>query len=109
MNNKTLYLVGAIVGTLLPLSQFIRFLTHYGFDIPLFFEQLWATPISSFFGWDVIISVTVLFVFIAAEGQHLSLGERIFCYFMSFCVGCSSGLPLFLYLRERNRSSSAYQ
>lgn len=103
MNTKTLYLLGAIVGTLLPLSQFFSFLSEHGFDVSLFFEQLWATPISSFFGWDVIISVLVLFVFIASEGHRLSRNERILCYVMGFCVGCSSGLPLFLYMRQRNQ------
>ncbi|AQG82284.1 hypothetical protein AWR27_02750 [Spirosoma montaniterrae] len=101
MSLKNLYLLGFIAGTVLPLSQFIPFLLEHGFNFPLFFEQLWINRISSFFGWDVFVSVAVILVFITAEGHRLSQTERWLCYIASVVVGGSAGLPLFLYLRER--------
>lgn len=104
MKISQLYLIGAVVGTILPLSEFIPFLNEHGLNATLFFEQLWATRISSFFGWDVFVSTTVLLVFITAEGQRLSRTEKLVCYAASVLIGCSAGLPLFLYLRQlRNR------
>ncbi len=37
----------------------------------LFFQQLFANPVSSFFGMDVIVSSVVLWVFVLTEGRLL--------------------------------------
>jgi len=43
---KRLYLIAAILGTILPLSQFIPFLMANGFDMPLFCHQLFQNKVS---------------------------------------------------------------
>ena len=48
-----LYLVFAIIGAVLPLSQLIPFLAVHGFDLPLFFKQLFLNDISAFFGMEL--------------------------------------------------------
>jgi hypothetical protein len=48
---KTLYLLAAILGTLVPYFFFVPFLMKHGIDIPLFVDQLFANRISAFF-WD---------------------------------------------------------
>ena len=68
-----LYLVAAILGTILPLSQFIPFLAAHGFDIRLFFQQLFQNPVSGFFGMDVIVSSLVLWIFVFSEGRRLRM------------------------------------
>lgn len=105
---KNLYLLLAIVGTVLPLSQFYGFLTEFGLDFHSFFEQLFVNHISSFFAWDVLISAVVVVFFIQAERQKTSIGYYWIAYIGLFLAGVSSGLPMFLYLRElsRNRHSS---
>lgn len=103
MKRHCVYLLGFVLGTALPLAQFVPFLLDNGFDVPLFFAQLWASRISSFFGWDVFVTVAVLLVFSTAEGNGLSRFEKGLCYVLSVIVGGSSGLPLFLYLRQRAR------
>ena len=62
------YLVAAILGAILPLSQLIPFLAAYGFDMPLLFEQLFQNHVSAFFGIDVIISSFVLWLFVFPKG-----------------------------------------
>ena len=55
-----LYLIGAILGAILPLSQFFPFLATHGFAVPLLFQQLFQNHVSAFFGLDVIVSSFVL-------------------------------------------------
>jgi len=100
MKPKTLYLLLCALGTVLPLWQFIPFLRQHGLDARLFFEQLFANPVSGFFGWDVIVSSVVLWVLVAVEGRRARMKHLWAPIAASLAVGVSLGLPLFLYLRE---------
>ena len=96
-----LYLMVAILGTVLPLSQFLPFLVTYGFDIPLFFRQLFQNHISAFFGLDVIVSSLALWLFVFTEGQRRGM-KNLWAYIVcNLAVGVSLALPLFLFFRER--------
>jgi Terpene cyclase DEP1 len=96
-----LYLVAAILGTILPLSQFIPFLAAHGLDLPLFFEQLFQTHVSAFFGMDVIVSSVVLWLFIFSEGRRRGMRNLWLYVVCNIAVGVSLPLPLFLFFRER--------
>ena len=98
---KNIYLALAVIGTVLPYSQFIPFLRENGLDARLFVEQLFATRIGGFFGIDVIVSSVVLWVFVRAEGRRLGMRHLWAPLVAILTVGVSLGLPLFLYLRER--------
>jgi len=100
MKPKTLYLWLCVFGTALPLWQFIPFLRQHGLDVRLFFEQLFANPVSGFFGWDVIVSSVVLWVLVAVEGRRAGVKHLWAPIAANLAVGVSLGLPLFLYLRE---------
>lgn len=98
---KHIYLILTVAGTALPLSQFIPWLLANGFDIPLFFEQLLATPVSRFFAFDLVVSALVLCIFIVVEGKRLNIDKYWVPMVTTLCVGVSVGLPLFLYQREQ--------
>jgi hypothetical protein len=100
MPPKPTYLVLAVVGTLLPLAQFLPFLRDHGLDAGLFLQQLFATPVSGFFGLDVIVSTLVLWVFVGVEGARARVKHRWAPIGGSLLVGVSLGFPLFLYMRE---------
>ncbi len=106
MTPKTIYLVLAVVGTLLPVAHFLPFLRDHGLDLRLFLEQLFATPVSGFFGLDVLVSTLVLWVFVAVEGARAHVKHRWAPIAGSLLVGVSLGFPLFLYLRETAVKSS---
>lgn len=105
---KSIYLVLAILGTLLPLTQFYGFLTEYGLDFGSFFEQLFVNHVSSFFAWDVLISALIVLVFIQQERRKQPVDYYWVAYLGLFLAGVSSGLPLFLYLRDRSRVSKGW-
>ena len=97
---KTIYLIGAIVGTVLPYYFLIQFLLQYGFDLPLFVAQLFANPIATMFAVDLFISSFVFWVFLYAEGRRLAMGSLWVYVVLNLAVGLSLALPLFLYFRE---------
>ena len=98
---KTLYLLGAILGATLPLSQLIPFLKTHGLDLALFFTLLFSNSVSGFFGMDVIVSSVVLWIFIFSEGRRLGMKHLWLYVVCNLAVGVSLALPLFLLFRER--------
>ena len=100
MKPKHIYLGLCVAGSILPLAAFLPFLHAYGFDMREFFDQLFATSVSSFFGWDVIISSLVLWTFVLLEGRRLGMARLWAPIAANLVVGVSLGLPLFLYMRE---------
>ena len=106
MRPKHLYLALCFVGAILPLAAFLPFLRAHGLDLGEFLAQLFATPVSSFFGWDVIVSSAVLWVFVFLEGRRLTMGGLWAPIVANLVVGVSLGLPLFLYMREVHRETT---
>jgi hypothetical protein len=105
MRPKHVYLGLCAVGTILPLAAFLPFLRTHGPDAREFVGQLFATPVSSFFGWDVIVSSLALWVFVLIEGRRLQVPRLWAPIAANLLVGVSLGLPLFLYLREVHRGT----
>ncbi|MBD2078206.1 DUF2834 domain-containing protein [Phormidium sp. FACHB-592] len=103
---QTIYLTLFLLGTGLQYAQFIPFLIEHGLDVKLFVEQLFANQISSFFGIDVIVSVLVVLMFIAAEGTRLKM-RYLWVYFVGALLGVAVGLPLFLLMRQRQLEAAA--
>lgn len=100
MSPKHLYLGLCVLGTVLPWAAFLRFLGTNGLDLNAFIEQLFGTPVSAFFGWDVIVSSLVLWVFVFVEGRRHGMTRLWAPIAANLAVGVSLGLPLFLYMRE---------
>src|ERR1043166_489152 len=96
-----LYLVLALLGAVLPLWQFIPFLVTHGFDVSLFFKQLFQNNVSAFFGMDVIVSSFVLWLFVFSEGRRCRMKHPWLYVVCNLAVGVSFALPLFLFFRER--------
>lgn len=103
------YLILCILGTALPYTQFVPFLVEHGLNLHLFFEQLLANRISSFFGIDVIVSSLVFWVFIWVEGTRLKMNFLWIYIASNLLVGLSLALPLFLLMRQRKLEASAIE
>lgn len=104
---KGIYLLICLLGFLLPYSQFLPFVLEHGLDIKLFFEQLFANKISGFFGMDVIVSSLALWTFVFWEGTRLKM-QNLWVYVVcNLLFGVSLGLPLFLFMRQRQLEKQA--
>jgi hypothetical protein len=98
---RHLYLFLCVAGVLLPYWKLVPWLMDHGLDLSLLCQELFATRIGAFFGLDVVVSAIALFVFITVEGRRLALSFRWLPIVATLLVGVSLGLPLFLYLRQR--------
>ncbi len=96
-----LFLIAAILGTILPLSFFAQFVAAHGLNMPLFFKQLFENNVSAFFGMDVIVSALALWLFVFTEGRRRGMRHLWVYVLCTLLVGVSLGLPLFLFFRER--------
>ena len=97
---KLLYLLAAILGAALPLSQLIPFLKEHGLNLTIFFALLFNNPVSGFFGLDVVVSSFVLWIFVFSEGRRLGMKHLWLYVVCNLLVGVSLALPLFLLFRE---------
>ena len=101
-----LYLAAAIVGTILPLRFLVPFLLANGWDLPLFFAQLFQNDVSAFFGMDVIVSSLTLWAFVFSEGRRRKMDKLWVYVICNLLVGVSLALPLFLFFREKKVQAS---
>ena len=107
MKPKNLYLFLCVAGTALPYLQLVPFVREHGLDLGLFFEQLFSTRIGGFFGWDVIVSSVVLWIFVLVDGRRAGVRNLWAPIVANLAVGVSLGLPLFLYIREARLEGTA--
>ena len=104
---RQLYLLLALIGAVLPYSQFLPWLAEHGPNIRLLFTELFSMRAGAFFGLDVLVSAVVLIAFIRREGARRKM-QILWLPIAATClVGVSCGLPLFLYLRERQLTGDA--
>ena len=97
---RKLFLLGAIVGTILPYYYLISFLIEHGVDFDLVLDHLFRVPLSAFAWMDVVVSSLVLWIFVFAEGRRLGMKNLWVYIACNLAVGVSLALPLFLFVRE---------
>lgn len=95
---KYVYLLACIIGTILPLSQFIPWLFQHGLDFPLLIETISQDPLSSFAWLDVLTTAPPLLLFMTLEIRRLHM-PRAWLSLLGLPVGLSLVLPLFLWIR----------
>lgn len=98
---KTVYAMLAIAGFLLPLSQLFR-----GIRPETFLPQLFASPVSSMFAFDLIVSCVVFWAFVFAESRRVHVRHAWLYVAFTLLVGLSLALPMFLLARERAAAAS---
>jgi hypothetical protein len=111
MDRKLFYLVLCFLGFALPYWQFLPWAMEHGLNMRLFVHELFANRIGGFFGMDVLVSAVALIGFIRSEGTRLKMNQLWLPIVSVFLVGVSLGLPLFLYIRERElvrRASASF-
>jgi hypothetical protein len=102
---KILYAVLALAGAIIPYSQLVPWIGQHGLDARGFVLELFATRIGALFGLDVLISAVALLAFILWEGRRLRMTFLWMPITATCLVGVSCGLPLFLFLREREMNN----
>ncbi len=93
---KSLYLMLAIAGALVPYLFFFDFFTAQGFDIPAFVSALFSNGAVGGFTADLLISSAVFWAMMAQ-----AKARRIWLFvLLNLSIGLSCALPAYLYARE---------
>ena len=100
MKPKYIYLLIAVIGTVVPYYSLIAFLLHNGLDMELFFSHMFDKEIAAFFSWDVIISTFAVVTLVITEGKRLRMKNTWIYILFNLTVGVSLALPAFLFSRE---------
>lgn len=100
MKIRYLYLVLAIAGVALPMSQFIPATIAGEFTLTTMFEQLSATQTVLGFTLDLTVAALAGVLFIVVEAIRLKIKLAWIAVAGTFLIGFSFGLPFFLFLRE---------
>ena len=98
---KLIYLLLAILGAILPLSQFVPAFLEGSFSVGNLISELMATRNLRGIAFDLMIAAITGVVFMVREGRRLKVRILWLPLLGTFLIGFSFGLPFFLYLRER--------
>ena len=96
--NKHYYLGLAIIGLILPYSQFLPFLIENGLNLPLIIQETTGYRLSAFAWLDVLITATTVITLVLEQKDRVK--NWWIPVIATLLIGPSSGLPIFLYLRD---------
>lgn len=100
MKLRYIYLVVAILGIILPMSQFIPASIAGQLTIGQLFEDITATRNVAGLTLDISVAVLAGIIFMIAESIRMRIRLVWIPILGSFLIGFSFGLPFFLFLRE---------
>ncbi len=99
------YLLLTVLGLVIPYCFFVPWILQHGLNLPLMLTELFSTRIGAFFGADVLVSALAAIAFIRRDGAQRQM-RYLWLPIAAIClVGVSCGLPLFLFMRERQSSA----
>lgn len=105
MSLRRLYLGLSVAGAVLPLAVFWPFVRDHGLAPRAFLQQLFANPTGRAFATDLALTALMFWLFAIVESRRLAMRLVWLPILASATIGVSCGLPLFLYLRERQRET----
>lgn len=101
MKPRHVYAALCLAGAVLPWTQAVPWLATHGIDVPLFFRDLFANGIAAAFAVDIIVSAVGVCAFALVEGRRAGMRNLWAPIAGTLVIGVCFGLPLFLYMRER--------
>ncbi len=98
---RLIYLVLAIIGTVVPLAQYLPWMQANGADFNDLIAAWQVNGASTGLFYDMLIAAIALNVWILAETYVRKDYWVLICLPATYLIGVSCGLPLFLFLRSR--------
>ena len=95
------YLVLAFVGAIVPMAHFIGWFAVTGGSLPELFGAWFANGAVAGLAWNMMISSSVLSIFIVYESIVKQDYWPLICLAVIVAAGLSCALPLYLFLRSR--------
>lgn len=97
---KTIYLLLAIVGTVVPYLFFFQFFAEFGINLPAFIVGLFANGAAGGFSADLLITSLVFWLYLYEQRE-----SKLWMYvLLNLTIGMSCAVPLYLYLTADRRA-----
>lgn len=97
---RMIYLALAVWGAVHPMYHFVQWFQLNGWDIMAMFDAWHVNAATSGLVWDLTIAAIALTVWIIAEVATRRNWGALIAIPVTFCIGVSCGLPLYLFLRS---------
>lgn len=98
---RHVFLILAIVGTVLPMYYFISWFEEFGYDLGTMVDAWNVNDASTGLVYDLTVSFAALVIWILYETFQNSRWLNLIAIPASLCIGVSCGLPLYIWLRAR--------
>jgi hypothetical protein len=105
MNVKTVYLILAIVGAIVPYSFFIQHFGAAGFGLMDFISALFVNSAASGFTSDLLIASLVFWIAMYERRRNGKGPNPAFFVLLNLAIGLSCALPAYLYVTANGHSS----
>lgn len=102
MNLKTVYLLLAIVGAVIPVAFFASFAAVEGIDLFAFIAALFVNGAAGGFSADLLISSFVFWIYMFSK-KATGPGPAVFIL-LNLSIGLSCALPAYLWASVRKES-----
>lgn len=99
--NKKIYLLLAIIGIILPYTQFVPWTMENGFDLAMMMDLMFVNKIAAGIAIDALTAAFVLLVFMALESKRKPVKYWYIPVVGVFVFGLAFAMPAYLYLREK--------
>ena len=100
---KTLYLVAAVIGAIVPYIFFFQHIGSVGLGLPTFVAAVFANPAASGFTADLLLSSFVFWAFMFHRNRFSHGPNPAGFIVLNLLIGLSCALPAYLYAQERGR------
>ena len=93
-----LYLLLAVIGAIVPMTQFVPWIQAEGWSLSPFIQALFTTFPAAGFTLDLVLTSITFWIFVYSEQR--ALNAKLFgLVAVNLLIGLSCALPLYLYLR----------
>ncbi|GMR24486.1 MAG: hypothetical protein BMS9Abin37_3036 [Acidobacteriota bacterium] len=100
---KTLYLIFAVVGAVVPYIFFVQHFSSEGFGLVGFVKALFANPSASGFTADLLITSSIFWIFMVEQHKGGRGPGPVIFVVLNLLIGLSCAFPAYLYARERQQ------
>jgi len=106
MQLKTIYLIMAILGTVIPMAFFASFGAESGIDLLAFVSALFVNGASGGFTADLLISSLVFWLYMfSRQGQSNGTAPKPWVFIaLNLFIGLSCALPAYLWAASKSDS-----
>jgi hypothetical protein len=102
---KTLYLILAIVGAVLPYAFFLQHFSSEGVSLSGFVGALFSNPAAGGFTADLLFTSAVFWIFMIQQRRREKGPNPILFVLLNLLIGLSCAFPAYLYARERKEAT----